>query len=114
MKNPFVQISKWYFHYSLVPRNPKWKKLRDAHLKKEYWCKYCGNLSNLEVHHVKPFHLYPQLELDPSNLITLCESFTCSKGTLSNQCHLIQGHLGKWININPNIRKIAKISMPKS
>ena len=27
----------------------------------------------LNVHHVKPFHLYPQLELDENNLITVEE-----------------------------------------
>jgi hypothetical protein len=46
---------------------------------------------------MKPFHLYPQLELDPSNLITLCEI----KG---RDHHLLIGHLDDWESYNPNVR----------
>ena len=49
----------------------------------------------LNVHHVKPFHLFPDLELDAGNLITLCE-----RGAFS--CHWIVGHGGRdWRDYNP-------------
>lgn len=61
---------------------------------------YCGNEKNLEVHHIQPFHLQPELELDQSNLITLCEA-------IGADCHLRQGHLGNWKGCNPNIRQVC-------
>lgn len=60
----------------------------------------CGGISNLEVHHIVPFHITPSLELEDTNLITLCEA-------IFKQCHLKQGHLGDWHKVNPNIREIA-------
>ena len=45
--------------------------------------------------------MFPQLELDPNNLITLC------MGKL--ECHLQLGHLGNFKFYNPNIRKDAAI-----
>lgn len=56
----------------------------------------CGGTKNLEVHHVKPFHIDPTLELDPTNLITLCEE-------MSKECHLKKGHLGNWKKVNENV-----------
>jgi hypothetical protein len=35
-------------------------------------CEACGTTAELNVHHIKPFHIYPELELDHTNLITLC------------------------------------------
>ena len=43
------------------------------------------------MHHIKPFHLYPQLELDPNNLITLCRS-----KYWRFDCHLAVGHGGSF------------------
>jgi predicted HNH restriction endonuclease len=53
----------------------------------------------LEVHHVKPFHLFPQLELDPANLMTLCED--------GGNCHFMVGHLKDWRRYNPKARPAA-------
>jgi hypothetical protein len=55
----------------------------------------------LQVHHILPFHLNPQLELDPSNLITLC------MGKL--ECHLIIGHGGDYKDYNPSVVKHAEL-----
>jgi 5-methylcytosine-specific restriction enzyme A len=78
-------------------RSPLWTTVRRKHLKDEPNCQYCGGTDNLEVHHVKPYHLHPELELEQSNLITLCEE----EGTL---CHLKVGHLGNWRLVNVNVR----------
>jgi hypothetical protein len=51
------------------------------------------------VHHVIPFHLRRDLELDPENLITLCEN----KRDGVN-CHLLFGHLGCFKSFNPSVR----------
>jgi len=48
------------------------------------------------VHHVRPVHLFPELELEPGNLVTLCEGETMN-------CHLFFGHLGWWKAWNPTV-----------
>ena len=37
-----------------------------------YRCRECGKAGKLEVHHVKPVYTHPDLELNPSNCISLC------------------------------------------
>jgi len=64
-------------------RSPKWKNVRKEHIENNPYCIACGRDKGLEVHHIKPVHLFPELELDPSNLVTLC----------ADPCHLLFGHL---------------------
>lgn len=85
-------------------RSSKWNKIRKEHLKKHPTCSVCGGKKSLEVHHIKPFNSHPELELDPNNLITLCES----KKNGAN-CHLLFGHLGNYKTINPNSVQDSKI-----
>ena len=86
-----------------VTRSTKWPTIRKHHLEANPTCALCGSSDNLEVHHVKPFHLNPDLELDPNNLITLCES---SKGGVN--CHLFFGHLGNYrTGVNANVKADA-------
>ena len=79
-------------------RSSHWPKVRKEHLEREPKCAWCGGTSNLEVHHVKPFHLHPELELEQSNLITLCEE-------RGKKCHLIHGHGGDWHKENEKVRE---------
>lgn len=74
-------------------RSPKWKDLRKDHLAKHHRCAACGKTKGLEVHHIKPVHKYPELELDPLNLITLCD----------NQCHLTFGHFMDYKSWNKDV-----------
>lgn len=71
-------------------RSSMWRRVRREHLKNESCCQVCGKKHSLEVHHIKPFHEYPELELKDSNLVTLC-----------TRCHLFVGHLGYWKTANP-------------
>ncbi len=80
-------------------RDPRWHHVRDAHLVKEPCCRVCGRRNHLNVHHKKPYHLFPELELVDENLITLCEGAT--------GCHLLIGHLGNWEAYNPDVAKDA-------
>jgi 5-methylcytosine-specific restriction enzyme A len=83
-------------------RSPKWPAVRRKHLKLQPTCMACGTLMNLEVHHIHPVHVYPDQELDPTNLITLCE-------TPTNFCHYIFGHLGlSWYKWDPSVGVNAK------
>lgn len=83
-------------------RSPGWKKLRTEHLKRNPKCAVCGSRLNLIPHHIVPFHLDRSKELDPSNLITLCEN-------KSLNCHLLFGHLKSWSRYNPDIVEDAKV-----
>jgi hypothetical protein len=82
-------------------RSPEWSKVRKEHIKNNPACAACGSILKCEVHHIKPFHDNPELELDPNNLITLCEA----RKWLT--CHLFTGHLGSYKNDNPDVRKDA-------
>jgi predicted TIM-barrel fold metal-dependent hydrolase len=86
-----------------VQRSPKWDNVRKAHLKVHPKCEVCEGTKQLNVHHIKPFHLHPELELEPSNLITLCECLS-----YGINCHLLIGHLGNYKNINPSSIDDAK------
>lgn len=78
-----------------LTRSSEWGKVRSEHLKKFPQCAACGTKDHLQVHHIKPFHIYPELELDPSNLITLCMG--------AYECHLMIGHGDSWKCYNPDV-----------
>lgn len=85
-----------------APRSGKWPRVRKQHLEREPECAACGRKKNLEVHHIRPFHENPELELDDGvdgsgkdgNLITLCDT----------PCHIVHGHLMSWMRANPEVR----------
>jgi len=74
-------------------RSPKWSKVRAEHLKQQPCCVACGRCLKLEVHHIEPVHINPERELDPSNLLTLCDS----------PCHFIFGHFMDWKSWNKDV-----------
>lgn len=88
-------------------RSPHWPKVEAAHLAAEPFCRYCGGTKSLQVHHKEPFHLDPTKELDPTNLITLCEDY--KDGV---ECHLHVGHLGNWKSFNPHVADVANSPGP--
>lgn len=87
-----------------VPRSPQWGQVRAQHLLKEPTCRICGGKDSITVHHLLPFHIDKSLELNPDNLMTLCE------GAGNGNHHLIFGHYGnyrtKW---NPALKTEAPI-----
>lgn len=89
-------------------RSSHWTTTRKLHLQNNPTCAACGDTSKLEVHHIKPFHEYPELELEPSNLISLCESR--SYGII---CHLLIGHNGNYRHINPYVVEDSKTLLQK-
>ena len=86
----------------LSPRSSKWPTVRKHFLETNPYCAACGHTSDLEVHHVVPFHEDPSKELDPSNLITLCDR----PGPKNH--HLLIGHSGSFRKSNPNVREDAE------
>ena len=82
------------------PRSSRWPAKRADILLAHPFCAVCGNKSNLNVHHIKPYHLFPELELADSNLIVLCE------GPVVN-CHFLFGHLRNWKAYNPEVVRLT-------
>lgn len=80
-------------------RHKGWRKLRREYIKKNPRCAICGLYKKVEVHHIVPFFLAPDLELNPENLVTLCEN---KKWGIN--CHLAFGHRGSYRDINPNVK----------
>lgn len=84
----------------LTKRSTQWPKARKAWLNNHPTCAACGSKDCVQVHHKKPFHIYPELELNPINFITLCERSPVND-------HLEIGHLGNWKNFNTNVESDA-------
>lgn len=82
---------------SAQPRSPKWPAARAKHLLAHPVCEVCGHNKDLEVHHIMPYHLKPELELDPKNFITL--GVKCPTGNH----HFLFGHLGSWQSYNKDV-----------
>lgn len=51
-------------------RSSAWASFRNKNIKGK--CEICDSRFFLELHHVKPYHLFPELELDPNNVVTAC------------------------------------------
>jgi len=82
-------------------RSGKWPAFRKQFLKGKS-CAVCGGTKTLEAHHIIPFHVAPEKELDINNLLPLCE------GQKTILCHLIIGHGGDYSNITKTSIKDAK------
>lgn len=97
MKKLLLIISILIVSINLIAaeRSSKWQKVRDAYIQEHPYCEVCGTSKDLQVHHIKPFQLFPLLELDKDNLITLCTS-----KYWGFNCHLWAGHGGnfRWYN----------------
>jgi 5-methylcytosine-specific restriction protein A len=76
-------------------RSPQWPKVEKAFRAAHPTCAACGTTEKIQVHHKHPFHLFPALELDPNNLISLCMG--------PNECHLLVGHGDNFKAWNPNV-----------
>lgn len=85
------------FREATKARSSGWRKVRKEFIAKNPACAACGGKMLLQVHHVIPFHIDPALELDASNLITLC--------MWKNNCHSNIGHGDDWKCYNPNVRE---------
>ena len=76
----------------VLVRSSGWRNVRSEHLIIQPYCQVCGKTKGLQVHHIFPFHLYPHLELELTNLVTFCGDH-----------HLWIGHLGYWKTYNPDV-----------
>jgi 5-methylcytosine-specific restriction endonuclease McrA len=93
----FSFIRDWFTDRTFgASRSSSWSEVRNEHIRKNPYCEVCGRKGTLlkpnSVHHKKPFHLHPELELEKSNLITLCP-----------EDHLTFGHLKNWSSWNESV-----------
>jgi 5-methylcytosine-specific restriction protein A len=89
-------IKMWFIAKKFIRgayRSPKWSEVRSQHLSIQPKCAICGSSTKPEVHHIVPVHIDSSRELDPNNLITLCDKY----------CHFIFGHLMNWKSWNEQI-----------
>lgn len=84
-------------------RSPHWEAVERAFRQQHPQCQACGCSERLNVHHKRPFHLHPELELDPANLITLCMG--------PRECHLKLGHGGSFSAYSPTIEEDAALML---
>jgi len=80
-----------FFSSSSAPRSPHWETVRRKFINGKK-CAGCESSSTLEAHHIVPFDVNPDLELEPNNLICLCR-----------ECHFQLGHLRNWSAYNPSV-----------
>ena len=79
-------------------RSPKWKQFcKDM---EKMWGNRClvTDSEIIQWHHVLPFHLFPESELDPQNV-----------RPLRPDVHFLLAHLGKWASYNENILRDIEI-----
>lgn len=91
-------------------RSSKWPTVRKYHIQANPVCVACGSKEGLHVHHIKPFHSHPELELVPTNLITLCREHHFSIG------HDPDGpgpRKPDWKESNPNVIRDAQLHRHK-
>lgn len=96
-----INLVKHYFRDISVSakRSGQWPTVEKHFLGNHSACAACGSKKRLNVHHIRPFHVFPQLELDADNLITLCMDM--------KECHLRLGHCGNFKFFNKNIKRDA-------
>jgi hypothetical protein len=73
-------------------RSSQWPAFLKAFLKEHPACKGCRTSHKVTAHHIIPFYLRPDLELDKNNLVTVCR-----------YCHFTFGHLNDWCSHNPTV-----------
>lgn len=78
-------------------RDSKWKHVRKVHLEKFPQCVWCGQEAET-VHHIVPFSQDKNLELESSNLASMC-----------NKCHFTIGHLCNWRKWNAKFRQVVNL-----
>jgi hypothetical protein len=95
MVTTMIDFIKLLSPKSLPKRSAKWNSIERKYLELHPFCSSCKTTINLNVHHILPFHLFPEFELDMNNLLTLCRI-----------CHFLWGHGKDWKAYEPNVLNI--------
>lgn len=76
--------------------NYEWRKTRNHFFARNPLCAMCSADKDIQVHHILPWHLYPELRYTTTNLVSLCQP-----------CHFRFGHGRDWKAYNPDINNLA-------
>ena len=77
--------------------NWSWQRCRRDFLRKTgKVCVCCRSMKKIQVHHVLPRHIRPDLAVNQTNLIALCRG-----------CHLRIGHLGSYFTYNATVERVC-------
>lgn len=83
-------------------RSPEWGKFKrefaETHPKV---CAVCGTTKKVALHHLRPFHLHPELELSENNMLWVCER-------QGHDHHFFVAHLENFKSYNPNAKEDAE------
>lgn len=91
----------WREQAKTISRSWGWRKIRALRIEIDGGkCRACGRDHNLQVHHIRPFAMQPERELELSNLVTLC-----------GRCHILVGHLDNWKSRNDEVLPDADYTM---
>jgi hypothetical protein len=94
-----------------IERSSEWPKIEKSFLLHNPYCVACKTTHfHCQVHHVFPFHYCillgrPDLELDPRNLITLCET---THFVAADNHHILLGHCDDFRSGNLRVREDVK------
>jgi len=93
-----------------IARSPHWPAVEKAVLAASPKCIACDDTVALQLHHRHPFHFVVavgrgDLELDPRNLVALCET---EENKPEENHHLLIGHAGDFKKENPFVVEDAK------
>ena len=83
-------------------RHKWWNKLKQKYLQENPKCEWCGQDADT-VHHIIPVHVNRDLEMEESNLMSLCDNRT-------RKCHFIVAHYCHWVKYNDKIKEITESS----
>ena len=82
-------------------RDSRWEEVRNRFVKLNPLCAVCCE-KKIEVHHIIPFFIQPELELDQDNFLSLCRTH-----------HFLFGHLLSWKSYNPDVKQDCATWMTK-
>lgn len=70
------------------------RKVMEEHRRGQPFCEACPTHEPVEIHHIIPVAVAPELSDVPSNLISLCHA-----------CHITHGHAGDASKPTPPVRR---------
>lgn len=99
LRNLWFSLTTGIWHvWGQTRRSPEWGTFRDRFVAENPFCAGCSKQTSLEVHHIQPFHVRPDLECSEENVVVLCRD-----------CHYTFGHLRDWRLANPHVLEDAEI-----
>ena len=77
----------------------RWRKVRNDFVSRHPRCRMCETTTDIEVHHIIPWHVDENLRYAEHNLVTLCRPD-----------HFRFGHWRNWRSQNSHIIELAEVT----